>query len=67
MRGDLGPIVRCLFGKYVYQHRRYMYPIGSFSKTAYYKNYLLIDIDLLGGFPKDELIFKYFMLDKVYK
>jgi hypothetical protein len=64
VRGDMAPILRTVFRKYVYADRRYLQPKASFYEKSFAKKYHLIDIELPANFPKDEEIFRYFNLEK---
>ena len=64
IRGDMAPILRTVFRKYVYADRRYLPPKIGFYETSYAKKYHLVDIDLPADFPKDEEIFRNFNLEK---
>ncbi len=64
IRGDMAPILRTVFRKYVYADRRYLLPKATFFEKGLNKKYRLIDIDLPDDFPKNEEIFIYFNLEK---
>jgi hypothetical protein len=64
IRGDMAPILRTVFRKYVYADRRYLQPKASFYEKSFAKQYHLVDIELPANFPKDEEIFRYFDLEK---
>ncbi|MFH1654808.1 MAG: hypothetical protein ABIE74_12260 [Pseudomonadota bacterium] len=64
IRGDLAPIVRGVFRKYVYSNRTVQFSKASFYPRAEAYKYNLIDIDLPRDFPKDEKSVSYFSLEK---
>lgn len=62
IRGDLAPIVRGVFRKYVYMHDRRESPPGraSFVAEGLDGKYGLVEIKLPESFPRDEEIFRDF-------
>jgi len=66
IRGDLAPVIRGVFRRYVYMRNRTESPPAkeSFKAEGLDRKYNLIDVNLPEGFPRDEEIFSHFSLDK---
>ena len=62
VRGDLAPIVRGVFRKYVFADRRSQLPRSAFFESHLDRKYALVDVRLPPDFPKDSEIFRSFPL-----